>query len=251
MVKRTFACIISSLFIANLIAQNSDILIPSNLKREQVIHHQGFSLSYSSAFVLSSWVSYKVPTTTAKLEKLKGKYVEDPQVSTRSASKKDYKNSGYLMAQIANTRDVIHTEGAKEESFYMTNIVPMKIAFHKHIWTKSENLVRIWAEEYGELLVVAGPILKEGPFPTIGSGKVSIPKNFFKVVYDSRSGEAIAFKFKNGISSGKLKGFSMSVAKLEELTGIDYFPDMDEEQKKKIKSTVNYDHWDFESVDGK
>ncbi len=240
------------LFSIFLKAQKTDFLIPSQLPREQAIMHKSFYVSYNSAYVLSSAVSYKVlQNSPATLDKVKSKYTEDPQVKTRSASKKDYKDSNYLMAQLVNYQDVAQNEEAVEESFYMTNIVPMKQTFHKYIWEKSETLVRIWAKEKGDLLVVSGVILNEGPFKTFGEGKVSIPQNFYKVVYDPVNHEAIAFRFKNGMSSGKLKGFSISVKELEKLTGMDFFPEMEPDKKEALKSTVNYDFWNFEPVDGK
>ncbi len=233
-------------------AQEKNYIIPTQLPREQAITHKGFYVSYNSAFVLSSAVSYKVlQDNSVTVDNIKSKYAADPQVETRSASKKDYKNSNYIMAQLVNYKDIAQINGAIEESFYMTNIVPMKQTFHKFIWAKSEDLIRIWAKDKGDLFVVSGVILNEGPFKTFGDGKVSIPQNFYKVVYDPVNHEAIAFKFRNGMSSGKLKGYSMSVEELEKLTNMDFFPEMEPNKKQALKSNVNYDFWNFEPVDGK
>ena len=231
-------------------AQKADVIIPSKIAREQIIHHKGFTLSYSSAYVVSNWVSYKLTKSTVnKNEKVKIKYLPDPAVTTRSADKKDYKNAGYLMAQLCSYLDVNHIDGAFEASFYMTNIVPMKLAFYQHIWLKTEDLLRLWVDENEGFYVIAGAVTKEAPFPTFGKNKVSIPKHFYKVVYDSTNQEAIAFLFKNGMSSGSLKSYTLSIDKLEAETGIDFFHEMDDELKAKIKSNVNYDFWKFELED--
>ena len=116
-------------------SQQADVLLPSKMDREQLIHHKAFSLSYNSSYLQPSWVAYKV--TKAQInrdENVKAKYVPDPQVNTKSASRKDYKQGGYLLAQFVNYLDVKQIPGAVEESFYMTNITPMKLAFHNHIW---------------------------------------------------------------------------------------------------------------------
>lgn len=227
--------------------QNTDVIIPSKISREQVIHEKAFSLSYSSAYVLPSWVSYKVTKADVDIEGAKpGKYTENPKVTTRSSSKKDYKGSAYIMAQVVSHLDVEHIEGAYEESFYMTNIVPMKRAFNEHIWLASDQLVRLWSKNTDGLYVISGPINKDAPFPTIGKNKLAIPKRYYKVVYDAKNEKAICFLFKNGIASGKLKGYTHPVSKIEAETGINFFPDMEDSKAKEIKSKVDYDFWLFE-----
>jgi endonuclease G len=238
------------LFTYPSIAQKSDVMLPAEMPREQVIHHNGFSLSYNSSYVLSSWVAYKI--TNANVDKesnVKAKYQPDTEVSTRSAEKKDYKDDSYLMAQLCSYLDISTIDNAAEESFYMTNIVPMKLAFYQHMWLKTEDLIRLWVNGKEGFYITAGPITAEAPFATIGSNKLSVPKNFYKVVYDPINKEAIAFKFKNGVSSGSLKSYSLSVDKLEEITGIDFLPELDDAIESKVEATVNYDFWDFELED--
>lgn len=228
-------------------AQNSDIIIPAKQTRETLIHHKTYSLSYNTSYVMPSWLSYKVTNSNVnKTSSIKGKYIPDPQISSRSASKKDYKDSGYLMGQLVNYLDVAHIEGATEESFYMSNIVPMKLAFHKHMWLKTEDLIRLWLRNTDELYIVCAPILKDGPFKTFGKGKVSNPKRYYKIVYDKQNNQAIGFIFKNGVSSGSLKSYSHSIEKIELETGINFFPELSEDEAKTLKSEVDYDFWKFE-----
>jgi len=241
-----FSLFISATLLASTLAQSDNLPLPSEMPREQIIEHKGYTASYSSAYVVSSWVAYKVSNATVDKEsKVKEKYMADPNVNTRSADKKDYKNSGYLMGQLCNYLDVMHIDGAVEETFYMSNVAPMKSAFHKHIWTKAEDLIRLWVAEKGELIVFTGVITKEAPFATIGKNKVTIPKTFYKVVYSPMHNKAVAFRFKNGVASGTIKSHSISVKKLEELCGIDFFPDMDETDKTELKKEVDYDFWNF------
>lgn len=240
-----------SLFIAGLTlavyAQSSDLIIPSEIDREQVIHHNSHSLSYSSAYVMPSWISYKITNSNVnESEQVKGKYIPNPLITSRSASKKDYKDCGYLMAQLANYADLAHIDGALEESFYMSNIVPMKMAFYKHMWLKTEQLTRLWLRNTDGLYIICGPINEDAPFKTFGNGKVSIPKRYYKVVYDAKNNKAIGFIFKNGVSSGTLKSYSYSIGDIEKETGINFFPNIDTDKADAIKSSVDYDFWLFE-----
>jgi endonuclease G, mitochondrial len=230
-------------------AQLTDILLPSERDREQIIHHKSFSLSYNSSYVLSSWITYKViKTQINKYEKVKDKYKADPMIYTRSADKKDYKTGGYIMAQMANYLDLQYIPEGEEESFYMSNIAPMKQAFYNYIWIKTEELIRLWNAGTTGLYVVCGPILTDTPFKTFGENKISIPKRFYKVVYDPKNQKAIGFIF-NGSTSGKLKSYSMSVDNVEKETGIDFFQSLDNELENKIESEFNVNDWDFELIE--
>lgn len=238
---------ISAIFSQFLLSQTEGLMLPAPQEREQLIHHNGFSMSYSSAYVFSSWVAYNVTQSEVdKAAKVNPKYVPDPAIQTRSAEKKDYKDSGYEFAQLCNYLGVMHLEGATAQSFYMSNIVPMKLAFYTHMWLKTEDLIRMWLGDKQVFHIVAGPIAKDAPFTTLGENKVAVPKNYYKVVYDPQNQQSIAFKFKNGVSSGSLKSYTLSVDKLEEETGIDFFPELEDELENKIESTVNYAFWNFE-----
>jgi endonuclease G len=240
-----FAAILSAYFI-NFYGQKADVMLPSERDREQVIHHKGFSLSYNSSYLQPSWVTYKVTKVQVNTkDNIKAKYIPDPDVNTRSASKKDYKQGGYIMAQFVNYLDVKQIPGAVEETFYMSNITPMKLAFYNHIWLKTESLIRLWSAGTNELYVVCGPILLDSPFPAIGDNNVSVPKRFYKAVYDPKNQKAIGFIFKNGISSGKLSSFAVTIDEIELQTGIDLFPSLDDEIEKTIEGQLNKDQWDF------
>lgn len=228
-------------------SQNSDLLLPSTMDREQLIHHKSFALSYNSSYVMPSWVAYKVTKTQVnKFAKVKEKYLPDPDVISRSATKKDYKDDGYIMAQLVNYLDVQQSDDAIQETFYMSNIVPMKQAFYNFIWLKSEELIRLWNANTQGLYVVCGPILKDTPFSTIGDDRVTIPKRFFKAVYDPMNQKAIGFIFQNGNASGTLKSYAVSIDAIEKATGIDLFPSLEDSIEIKVESECNVGDWNFD-----
>lgn len=228
-------------------AQEADLLLPKVQDREISIHHKAFSLSYNTSYLQPSWVAYKVANADVdKTLKASEKYKEDPQITSRSASKKDFKQGGYLMAQFVSYLDVASIPDAHDETFYLSNITPMKLAYYKHIWIKSEDLVRQWAKDSDGLYVVCGPILADSPFPAIGDNNVSVPKRYYKAIYDAKNKKAVGFIFRNGSSSGSLKSYSRSIDIIEEETGIDLFPSLDDELENKIESNIDYSQWNFE-----
>ena len=231
-------------------AQTSDLLLPSEMPREQVIQHEAFTMSYNSSYVLPSWVASKVTKSQVnKEEKVKMKYKTDPLIKTKKAEKKDYNGSGYLMSQLVSYLDVKQSPSAVNESFYMSNIVPMKLAFYNHIWLKLEDMTRAWAAESEGIYVITGPILTDTPFPTFGDSKISIPTRYYKILYDPTNERALAFIFRNSMSSGTLKSFTVTIDQVEKETGIDMFPDLDDELENKIEGLRHLDKWDFEVLD--
>jgi len=239
-----------SCFFLTTQGQKADVMLPSERDREQIIHHTGYSLSYNSSYLQPSWVTYKVTKVQINKDlKIKPKYIADPEVNTRSASKKDYKQGGYIMAQFVNYLDVKQIPDAIDETFYMSNITPMKLAFYKYIWLKTEDLIRLWSAETDDLYIVCGPVLLESPFPAIGDHDVSVPKRFYKAVYDPKNQKAIGFIFKNGISSGNLNSFAVSIDEIERQTGIDLFPALNDEVENKVEADLNLGQWNFELIE--
>lgn len=221
--------------------------IPAIKPREQIVHHKFYTLSYIEGYELASWVAYELTSEEAKATMdYKVKYQADPLISTGSATLKDYRKSGFILAQLAPVEDMMFSEEAIEESFYLSNIVPQKPAFSKYTWNKLNNLVRAWAKQSGSLYIVSGPVLADAPFPTFGPDKVSIPSRFFKVVLDMKNQRGIGFVLKNNITTGSLKPYAMSVDMVEEITGIDFFPSLPDDQEKNIESHFDTSAWNFE-----
>lgn len=230
-----------------LFGQQTDMLAPAPGAREILIHHKGYSLSYNTSYLQPSWVAYKVIKSQVNdAGNVKQKYVEDPQVTYNSASKKDYKQGGYIMAQLVSYLDLMHIPDAAEETFYLSNITPMKLAYYNHIWLETEKLIRLWTTDTDGLYVICGPVLADSPFPTIGDNNVSVPKRYFKVVYDQKNAKMIGFMFKNGMSSGKLSSYVMSIDEIEKETGIDLFASLDDDLESKLEAAVNPELWNFE-----
>lgn len=246
LMKKTILLLGLVLIINSIKGQDGELMMPATGDREQLIQQQAFSLSYNSSYVQPSWVTYKITVSDADRTEINGKYKPNPIVTTRSADKKDYSEGGYLMAQYINYFDIQKGKDAVEESFYMTNITPMKLAFHKHIWLKCEDLIRLWLKTTDALHIITGPVLTESPFPTIGKNNVSVPKRFYKVVYDSKNQKAIGFIFKNGISSGTLKSYAVSIDEIEDLTGIDFLSSLPDDIEEKVESETDYEFWNFE-----
>ncbi len=220
--------------------------IPAPQPREQVVHHENYSLSYIKAYELSSWVAYELTAQEASGNiPYRESFSIDPLVASGPSTLKDYKKSGYLMGQLAPVADMQFSETAIKESFYLSNVVPQKPGFNKFTWLKMGDVIRAWAKECGSLYIVTGSVLSDSPFPTFGKSMVSVPARFYKVVLDLNGQRGVGFLVKNSITATSLKPYAMSIDKVEEITGIDFFPSLPDDLENRIESTFNPDDWNF------
>ena len=133
------------------------------------------------------------------------------------------------------------------DTFYLSNMCPQDPSFNRGIWADLEAVVRTMAYDNSSVYVVTGPVLTDGPYETIGKSKVAVPKRFYKVILDYTDPEikAIGFVLPNEASDKALQHFAMSVDSVEEITSIDFFPSLPDEQEEIIEGSVNTALWNF------
>ncbi len=170
-------------------------------------------------------------------------------VTTGTSTTKDYRDAGFIMAQLIPVEDMFTSSRAVEESFLMSNIVPQKPAFNKFIWKTNEKLIREWAKEGNTLYIVAGPVLADAPFGSFGPSKVSIPIRYYKAVVDVNGERAIGFLFRNNVASGTPRSFAVSVDELEKITGLEFFPSLPDNLEQVVESSTDFSRWNFKALE--
>ncbi|PQV51266.1 endonuclease G [Jejuia pallidilutea] len=213
----------------------------------QIIHHNGYSLSYSEPHEQAEWVAYELKKSHLSNTNHKRPYFEiDKAVKTGAASWRNYKNSGYDRGHLCPAADRRYTKAAHDETFLTSNISPQDHQFNAGIWNTLEQKVRYWARKYNGVFVVTGGVLS-GRMKTIGREGVSVPNYFYKVLIDSNSGKTkmIAFLMPHKDSSKPLYEFVVSVDEVEALTGIDFFPELADELENKLEASRSYKDWSF------
>ena len=135
---------------------------------------------------------------------------------------------------------------AFHETFLTSNISPQRHDFNSGIWNTLEQKVRFWADKYDGLYVVTGGVLK-GELPTIGEEGVAVPNYFYKVLLDYNNGnpKAIAFLMEHENSNNSLYNFAVTIDTIEHLTGIDFFPNLNDDLEEKLESSNNFKNWIF------
>src|SRR5690606_35207337 len=212
-----------------------------------IVHHGSYSLSYSEPHEQAEWVAYELKKDHLSNNNFKRPYFEiDKAVKTGAADWRNYRNSGYDRGHLCPAGDRKYSKSAHDETFLTSNISPQRNEFNSGIWNRLEQKVRYWASKYDGVFVVTGGVLK-GPMETIGQEKVAVPKHFYKVLIDVNTGEPkmIAFLIPHEPSNKPLHEFVVSVDSLEALTGIDFFPELEDDVEDRLEASSDYKAWSF------
>lgn len=229
----------------SVVCQDFKMLLPEAGELEKVYNYTNHSLSYNTSYRLCSWVSYKLSANQIGNEDVTIKMTSDPNITFRAAEKKDYKKSGYEAAQFMSSVSVANNKKALEESFYLSNFMPVKPAFNKFVWKGLDELISYWAKD-GDLQIITGPVLTESPYATIGDNKVIVPKTVYKIVYSPSKQEAVGFLIKSTVARGAFNTFVKPIDEIEEITGIDFLHELPDDIENEIEKHSNADNWVWE-----
>ncbi|WP_431136278.1 DNA/RNA non-specific endonuclease [Psychroserpens mesophilus] len=224
----------------------NDYFLPSSTTG-QIVHHEHYSLSYSEPHEQAQWVAYELKKSHLSNTNFKRPYFEiDEAVKTGAAHWRNYKKSGYDKGHLCPAGDRRFSKQAHDETFLTSNISPQNHEFNSGIWNTLEQKVRYWAEKYDGVFVVTGGVLK-GNMNTIGDEDVSVPNQFYKVLIDVNTSDIkmIAFLMPHQDSNQPLYKFVVSVDEVEELTGIDFFAQLDDSIENKLEASISYKGWSF------
>lgn len=211
----------------------------------QIVKHNYYTLSYDEKAEQAEWVAYELKKDYVKNNDFKRPFfVEDPKVKTKSADWRNYKKSGYDKGHLCPAADMEFDLNAYNDTFFTSNISPQNHDFNAGIWNRLEQKVRFWAVKNDGLFVVTGGVLK-GNLKSIGTEKVSVPKYYYKVLLNRSNGnyKMIAFLVPNEKSSKSIFDYVVSVDKLESMTGIDFFPNLEDKLEDELEKNVDLHSW--------
>ena len=211
-------------------------------KRDEiVIRHLGYTVSYNNFYKTPNWVAWELTRQeTEGDEERTNKFLPDPELPEPRVTTSDYTRSGYDRGHMAPAADMKWSSRAMKESFYMSNICPQNRKLNRDDWGDLEESCRKWAEKYGTVHIACGPIYDTKSPKRIGKNRVAVPDRFFKVVliYNRKNPMAMGFLFDNKAHHQNLKNYMVTVDKVEEETGLDFFPKVPDSIEERIESTV-------------
>lgn len=242
-------CLASALFLLGLsaveIAPPEALIFGLPGEPDQLLIRRGFIVGYSYRRRQAAWVSYILIASQVNGGKVPrpDRFRADPEITFRPVSPRDYDRTGYDRGHLAPAADMAYAEEAMAQSFWMSNISPQLPGCNRGIWKRLEIKVRQWAAAEGKLCVITGPIFSADA-STMGSADIPVPEAFFKVIWDMTPPEKmIAFIIPNAPSKRRLAAFAVSVDQVEELTGYDFFREMEDERETRLEKEADIRAW--------
>lgn len=231
---------------------------------------QGYFMAYDAANRIPAWVAYRIePAFLEGKPERKGKYksFRTDNEMPDSVKDADYKNSGFARGHLApwavmgGDRDGDGLFAADDDDFdnetifqanFMSNITPQlqtsfngagALWFNLEEWERKETVeaagFTVW--------VVAGPILGKGPMQKIGPSKdITVPPMFFKIIVREQEGDPVilAFMFPHQRTKhGKIEDFLVSVDLIEQMTGLDFFQELDDDLENAVEAQDTFENW--------
>ncbi len=212
----------------------------------QVVKHEFYTLSYVEKFEQAEWVAYLLQPQQNRNHFQRPFFVEDNQVKTQSADWKNYKKSGYDKGHLCAAADMAFSKNAYNDTFLTSNISPQEHHFNDGIWNRLEEKVRYWANKYDGIYVVTGGVLTNG-LPTIGREGVAVPEYFYKILLkkEGENYKMIAFLMPSQDSNKALYEFVVPTDEVEKLTGIDFYPKLNDSIEVNLERSSDYKSWGF------
>jgi endonuclease G len=214
---------------------------------EQLVHHTAMSLCYNETHEQPTWVMHIVlPAVEFGTVTRTNDFRVDDKVTTGSADKPDYWETGYDRGHLAPSADFRWSEVAVSESFYYSNMSPQKPEFNRQSWSDLEGWVRRYVGDFREpVFVITGGILTDEGLPKLGPNEVTIPKRYFKVVMDLNGDDrqGIAFVMNNGVNEYPVASYITTINEVEKLTGLDFFASLPDDEEEKLESMNSIAPW--------
>lgn len=224
-----------------------------------LLKHEYYTISYDEKSKQAEWVAYEL-TRKEVLDGSKGSVERestfkpdpeliklDPDNTDKVVTTKDYVRTGYDRGHLVPAQDMAFSEESMRETFFMTNVSPQDKDFNRGKWKQLEGEVRGWAAKYDHVYVVCGPVLTKRAkerFPA-EKNNVAVPHSFYKIILDYKDEhpKAIAFWLRNEKTDFPLSGFVVTIDKIEELTGIDFFKELPDDIEDRLESQADLNDW--------
>ena len=210
------------------------------------ISHTHYKLSYLHKYHDAEWVAYKLEDWMVVGSAVRSNHFRiDPTVLDGTPSPTEYLASGFDKGHLCPAADMKWEYEAMDETFFMSNMTPQLPGFNRGIWKHLEEKVRDWVLEDTTLYIVSGAVLTDS-LPTMGRKmKVTVPRYFYKIIveYKSYNTKAIAFIIPNAPSTRPLTDYVVTIDSVERVTKINFFPDLNGNERKEIELKSEVSKW--------
>jgi len=165
-----------------------------------IIKHTNYTTTFSKSKkypVIVEWWETKAKVACEKPLARKDNFKPDPQLPNETNIGQDYVGSGFDRGHLMPAKsNQCQTQQIQDECFYYSNMAAQTHRLNAGDWKSLEVLTRDIASREDSVHIWAGNV---GEIKKVG--RVSVPKQCWKVVYIKKTNEWIFFLFENDQSN--------------------------------------------------
>lgn len=223
-----------------------DVRIPEDVPQTK-LEYEGFEVSFNPIWHVPNYVAWELTADETRGTVARNSRFAPDRDVYGCATLEDYRRSGFDRGHMVPAADMKWSEQAMQDSHLLTNIVPQDHSLNSGRWNSLEQKCRYLAQRDSAIVIIAGPILSDRIVRTIGNSGVAVPERFFKVIFSPfvEHPQAIAFVMPNRAVQEPLSSMSMTVDRLEEITGFDFFSSLPDSIENAVESEYNPRFWNL------
>ena len=216
-----------------------------------------FSMEYDKSKKHSRWIAFRFDNQTRLQEATRSdEFIPDPSLDMEyQRTQVDFGKKGYDRGHLCASADRLYQQEANDQTFYYTNMSPQRNNFNTGVWLALEGQVQSWGRSCTAsdtlYVVKGGTIDKEEQVKEYIGGDRSkpVPKYYYMALLFKKgdSFKAIAFWMEHTDSKPsktiKLVDYALSIDELEEKTGIDFFPNLNDNLENALEATYSTKAW--------
>lgn len=216
-----------------------------------ILERRCYTVSYNATTRQPNWVMWQLNGNHVipKKDGVWNDYKEDSEISSDCrAALEDYALSGYDRGHMCPGGDCNWDDKGRDETFLLSNMCPQNPNLNRGDWKEIELACRKWAQQYGSIYIVCGPIFfRSQEHEKIGPNLIPVPEAFFKVVLCTElpQPKGIGFICRNTDGNRKKDFYVNSIRQVERITGYRFFPNVDDSIRNMVWDMDNIDIWQF------
>ena len=219
---------------------------------------RNYAVFYDTETYTPLWVAYPLAAHHMGTLKRPSGWDYNPQLSTSdqvnlcSHSYNDDYSRGHLIPNASRNGN----REMQVQTFYVTNSVPqIQNKFNGGIWQRLESALQGIAQQETIYIVTGVAFQKQGESCEVryttakdDTKRVPVPNYFYKVVLKVKSdaqgnitdASSVGLWFEHRTYSDSFENYTVSVNQIEEWTGFDYFPSLDDELEARAEKNSSW-----------
>ncbi len=222
-----------------------DVIIPTDVEN-LMLYYEGFNVAFNPAMHQPNYSAWQLTSDRidGEFSRKDVEFQADENVAG-CATLQDYKRSGFDRGHMAPAADMKWSKQAMADCHYLTNMCPQDQRLNSGAWATIEKSCRKWAQKYGTLYIIAGPVLSDRLTRSIGLTPVPVPERFFKVIVapEANPPMGIAFLMPNGFISGGAQETVTTIDQIEAITGFDFFSALPDDIENNVEQQHTMAAW--------